>query len=106
MILANISEVINKKLYLKLIKYEIKKTIKAYSRIINNILKMYSEDDIDNAIDTIELIGMNIYCPTSGKYGRLLRALEYGTNDTKACHILTYSTNKVLKEVSGHEFSF
>lgn len=103
MILANISIVTNKNLYVKLIRYEIKKNIKTFSKVLKNLLNRYTEEDIDNALESIKLIGNSIFCPTSGKYGQLLRALEYGTNDTKACHILTYSTNKVLKEVNCYE---
>ena len=103
MIIGKLKYNINRNLYLKLIKYEISKNIDTYKKLIKNILSLYTKEQIDNAINSIVISGNNIFCPTSGINGRILRSLEYGTNNTKAYHIITISTDKVLKEVKGYE---
>jgi hypothetical protein len=103
MILANLNIVYNRLIYLRLIKYEIKKTFKAYKHLLTGILNIYNENQVDEAINSITLVGTSVFCPTTGINGQILRAIEYGTANTKAYHIITYSTRKVLKEVKGYE---
>lgn len=103
MIIANLSSINNRQLYLKLIKYEIRKTIKAYSSLLKGIMSVFNEEQIEEAIDSINIVGKSIFCPTNGLNGQILRALEYGTNNNKSCHIISFSVKKVLKEVKGYE---
>jgi hypothetical protein len=104
MIIANLNIVPNRLWYLKIIKYEIKKSVDTYSQLLKGILSIFSKDQINEAIDSIYLIGTSIFCPTSGLNGQILRALEYGTNNNKSYHLISYSTRKVLKEVKGYEY--
>ena len=104
MIIASLNLYGNKLIYLRLVKYEIKKTYKTYLPLLKGIIGNYKESDIEEAINSITLVGTNIFCPTTGKSGQILRALEYGTYNNKSYHIISYSTRKVLKEVKGYEF--
>lgn len=104
MIIASLNNVYNRIIYLRLIKYEIKKTIKTYKYLLKNIISLYSEDDIEEAIESITLVGTDVFCPTTGLNGQILRSLEYGTATNKSYHIISYSTRKVLKEVKGYEY--
>ena len=104
MIIASLNNVYNRIIYLRLIKYEIKKTIKTYKYLLKNIISLYNEDDIEEAIESITLVGTDVFCPTTGLNGQILRSLEYGTATNKSYHIISYSTRKVLKEVKGYEY--
>lgn len=104
MILANLNIVRNRLIYLRLIKHEIKKTFKAYKNLLKGITSLYDEEQIQEAIESISMVGTSVFCPTTGLNGQILRALEYGTSTNKSYHIITYSTRKVLKEVKGYEY--
>jgi len=104
MIITSLSMVYNRLVYLRLIKHEIKQTYKAYKHLLKGILSLFDEDQIMEAIESISLVGTSIFCPTTGLNGQILRALEYGTQNNKSYHIITYSTRKILKEVKGYEY--
>lgn len=104
MIIANLNIVRNRLIYLRLVKHEIKETYKAYKKLLKGILSIFTEEQINEAIESISLVGTSIFCPTTGINGQILRALEYGTNNNKAYHLITYSSRKVLKEVKGYEY--
>ena len=104
MIIAYIRNSHFRNMYINLIKSEIRKQVKTYSRNIQNIINAYSLKLIDQAIDSIYLVGNSIFCPTSGLNGQILRSLEYGTNNTKAYHIITHATKSIIKEVDTSEY--
>ena len=104
MIIANLSIVQIHLIYLRLIKHEIKETIKTYKHLLKGILSVFDEDQVNEAVESITLVGTSIFCPTTGLNGQILRALEYGTNNNKSYHIVSYSTRKILKEVKGYEY--
>lgn len=106
MIIAHIKNSNLRNMYLNLVKSEIRRLLKVYSKNIKNITAMYSSNLIEQAIDGIYLVGNSIFCPTSGLNGQILRSLEYGTNSTKAYHIITQATKSIFKEVDIDEYGF
>lgn len=104
MIIANLNIVHNRLIYLRLIKHEIKETFKSYKQLLKGITTLFTDEQIQEAINSISMVGTSVFCPTTGLNGQILRALEYGTNNNKSYHIISYSTRKVLKEVKGYEY--
>ena len=86
------------------IKHEIKETFKSYKQLLKGITALFTDEQIQEAINSISMVGTSVFCPTTGLNGQILRALEYGTNNNKSYHIISYSTRKVLKEVKGYEY--
>lgn len=104
MILARLKSKAFTKLYLRLIKAEIKETTNTMKPLLNEVYSTFGENKINNAIKKIYINGKNIICPVSGNEGQILRALEYGTGKTKALHIISIATRKILKETGNYEF--
>lgn len=68
-----------------------------YKSKLEEILNLYTEEDINNAITFgITRVGDFVYMQTNGQYGKILRSLEYGTGRTKALHLVTQSVRKVI----------
>lgn len=104
MIIADLSIVHNRLIYLRLIKHEILETYRTYKNLLKNIISLYDEKQIKEAINSISMVGTSVFCPTTGLNGQILRALEYGTSTNKSYHIISYSARKILKEVRGYEY--
>ena len=68
-----------------------------YKSKLEEILNLYTDEDINNAITFgITRVGDFVYMQTNGQYGKILRSLEYGTGRTKALHLVTQSVRKVI----------
>lgn len=107
MIIARIPISKNNRVYLSLIKYELKKNIKKYKKSLKNILDLYPEKQIEDIIDNSIIMHNNyIFCQTDGLSGKVLRSLEYGTYNNKSLKLITLSVNKILKEVNLYEPNF
>ena len=71
---------------------------------IDILLNRYSKKDIEKAIDIgIRLSGYKVFVQTSDKCGEILRALEYGTNNCRALHLITKAVRKVI---GGRAYEF
>lgn len=73
------------------------KKIKDNEHNLKDFFKTYSDEDIKEAITTgIRRAGNKVFMQTSGNIGKILRSLEYGTNTTKALHIVSLATRAVI----------
>ena len=82
---------------INLIQEIVRRLIRENKHNLTEILTLYSEEEIDNAIERgIRRAGNKIFVQTSGGIGQILRSLEYGTGKTKALHILTLAVRKVI----------
>jgi hypothetical protein len=82
---------------INLIQEIVRKLIRENRHNLTEILNLYSEEEINNAIELgIRRAGNKVFVQTSGGMGRILRSLEYGTGNTKALHILTLAARKVI----------
>ena len=106
MIIADLSKVISRTVYLKIIKHEIKESFRHYKPLLKGILSLYTEEEIEQAIDSIYLVGKQVFAPTTRRNGQILRALEYGTSNNKSYKILSISVRKIMKEVDNNELVF
>lgn len=87
--------------FISLLKDNVFKEIMLYRRLlVDDLLKKYTKEDIENIIDKgLCIVGNSIWMITSGQEGQFLRAIEYGTGNSKAYHIVTNALRKTLKEV-------
>lgn len=104
MYIANLSTIKNRETYLNLIKYTIRSLVDEYSNKLQSLFNLYTTKQIDDAINTIVLVGNKVFCPTVGTSGKILRILEYGDNQTNSYKILTQSTRKVLREIGDANY--
>lgn len=108
MIIARIPSTISGRwlirIYTKLIRESVKDMVNEYSLLLNRFLEIYTEKEIEDAIDAISIVNGYVYIPTSGNYGAILRALEYGTSFMKAYKIISIATRKVLREGLKDEY--
>lgn len=100
MVISDFTTLKARPMYLNLLKFYIEKQVRLYKSLLQGILNTYTEDEILNAIDSIHLVGKYVFMPTSGLNGQILRALEYGTNNTKSYNIITQATKTFEKEVN------
>ncbi len=104
MILARLKTKAFIKLYTRLIKAEVKENTNKFKPLLVEVYSTFGENKVNNAINKIYSNGKNIVCPVSGNEGQILRALEYGTGKTRALHIISLSTRKIIKESGNYEF--
>lgn len=97
MILMEVPYLITSNLTLRLLKLNIIKNLKLYSNKLTEFFKLFSEKDIENAIQSLSIVNGYIKMPSGGVYGEILRSIEYGTSYMKAFHIIT----KSVKELSS-----
>ena len=97
---ANMNTILN-----FLISY-IKKLLNVNQRDLESIRKIYNDDDIEHAINSLYIIGKSIYAPTSGKDGIILRYLEYGGYGIKTKKILSRASRLISRKVNGDDYVF
>lgn len=103
MILARLLYRGNGQIYLNVLKEKIRILVKIYKPVLSEIINQYTEEKIYKAIDTIYISNGIIFCPTSGFYGQVLRALEYGTGKNKSYHLLSQAVKSLKREVGVYE---
>ena len=80
-----------------LIQQELELQISYNKHNLVELFNLYSEKEIKNAISKgIRRAGNSVFIQTSGGIGRILRSLEYGAAGTKALHLITKATRKVI----------
>lgn len=84
----------------------IKKLLKVNQKDLESIKKLYSEEEIEHAINSLYVIGKSVYAPTSGKDGVILRYLEYGGYGIKTKKILSRASRLISRKVNGDEYVF
>lgn len=62
---------------------------------MNEILKQYSYDDIKRAVNSIYLENNYICIPEYNQSSKILRLLQFGSNNIKALNILTLASVKM-----------
>jgi len=98
MILADIGQYQALKSYvIELTQKELQSELKMNRYNLKSFFDTYREEDIDNAIAFgIRRTGNKVFMQTDGLTGQILRALEYGTSNTKALHLVTKAVRKVI----------
>lgn len=98
MILADIGQYQALKGYvINLTQKELQRELLENRHNLKNLFDTYQEEDIDNAIAFgIRRAGNKVFMQTDGLIGQILRALEYGTSNTKALHLVTKAIRKVI----------
>ncbi len=98
MILADIGQYQALKGYvIELTQKELKREILENQHNLVNFNTLFTEKEINNAITFgIRRTGNMVFMQTDGLNGQILRALEYGTSNTKALHLVTKAIRKVI----------
>lgn len=98
-ILDNKSNTMNimvlKKLVQILIYKEFEKAKSGDAINIRQILEIYSESDIRNAIEDIYVNGNRLEIPEKGKSSEILRYLEFGGEDVRSLRLISRSVKKL-----------
>lgn len=98
-ILDNKSNTMNimvlKKLVQILIYKEFEKAKSGDAINIRQILELYSESDIRNAIEDIYVNGNRLEIPEKGKSSEILRYLEFGGEDVRSLRLISRSVKKL-----------
>lgn len=81
------------------IRNSIKSQFIAHKKEYDYLISQYSEDEIYKAINSIYYSNKSIVAPTSGRYGQILRYLEYGGKETKQMKILSRVSNIFRRRV-------
>ena len=90
--------------YVKVIRETVRNMINKYDALLKRFREIYSNDEINKAIDSIQIINGNVFIPTTGINGTILRALEYGTSYMKSYKIISIAVREVLKEGLSDEY--
>lgn len=94
------------RMYIKLIRESVREFVNTYDTLLINFYKIYSKEAVNEAIDNITVINGNIFIPTQGLQGEILRALEYGTSYMKAYKLISIAIRKVTREGFSDEYKF
>lgn len=70
------------------------------------LLRLYSKEEILDAISSIFISGKAVYAPTDGKNGKILRYLEYGGSGVKSHKLLSKASRIISRKVNGDEYVF
>ena len=70
------------------------------------LMRLYSKEEIFDAISSIFVSGKAVYAPTDGKNGKILRYLEYGGNGVKSYKLLSKASRIISRKVNGDEYVF
>lgn len=70
------------------------------------LLRLYSKEEIFDAISSIFISGKAVYAPTDGKNGKILRYLEYGGNGVKSYKLLSKASRIISRKVNGDDYVF
>ena len=71
-----------------------------------NLYSMYTEEEIEDAINSIYYIDDAFYAPVSGKNGMILRYLEYGGPQMKSLKLLSRASRVISRRLDGDEYVF
>lgn len=98
MILADIGQYqALKGFVIELTQKELKRELLENQHNLTNFNTLFTEKEINNAITFgIRRAGNMVFMQTNGLNGQILRALEYGTSNTKALHLVTRAIRKVI----------
>ena len=67
---------------------------------------MYTEEEIDDAINSIYYQDNSFYAPVAGKNGMILRYLEYGGPQMKSLKVLSKASRGISRRLDGDEHVF
>ena len=70
------------------------------------LLRLYSKEEIIDAISSIFISGKAVYAPVNGKNGKILRYLEYGGSGVKSHKLLSKASRIISRKVNGDEYVF
>lgn len=85
---------------LRAIKRNIKAHFIIHKKDYENLLELYSEEEIFEAIDSIFCQDKSIIAPMRGKSGKILRYLEYGGERVKQGKLLSKVSRNLMRKVS------
>lgn len=71
------------------------------TKSLNSLIDLYSIKNIHKAIDSIYGSNGMIYVPTKGKYGLVLRYLEYGGEGIGQTKIISEAVSTLNKKIGG-----
>lgn len=71
------------------------------SKSLKSLINIYGIKNIHKAIDTIEGRKNSIYVPTKGKYGLIIRYLEYGGEGIGQTKIISEAVTILNKKIGG-----
>lgn len=99
MIILQIPLTINANLVIKNVKKLIKVYLKENKQDYDKLKRLFKEEEILQAINSIQVIQGNIVIPTMGTDGKILRILEYGGYGLKANKLIS----RISRRLGGQE---
>ena len=71
------------------------------SKSLKSLIDLFGIKNIHKAVDTITGSNGSIYVPTKGKYGLIIRYLEYGGEGIGQTKIISEAVNTLNKKIGG-----